>query len=142
MNYWIITVKEPYCGYILRGLKTMEIRRTVPPALRPNDVILIVRKGDKGKIVGACRVTSVLKESVSYYCNYRLQEHRLKPSKLKEYAGESRSLYGIGIRREKLDTWCLYVASFGYICAPRWFYRIKPVYKSTLDRVFNTSKPE
>ena len=140
MNYWIITVKEPYCGYILRGVKTMEIRRSVPAALRPDDVIFIVRKGEKGHIVGACRVTSVLKESVSYYSNYRLQEHRIKLSELKEYAEGSRFLYGIGFKRMKIDTWCLYVASFGFEIAPRWFYRIRPEYMSTIENVLKNEK--
>lgn len=135
MNYWIITVKEPYCGLILRGLKTMEIRRSVPADLRLGDVIFIVRKGEKGHIVGACRVTSVLMESVSYFKNYRIYEHRLGRPELEKYASGRHNLFGIGLERMELDTWCLNVASFGFEIAPRWFYRIRPEYMSTIENV-------
>lgn len=137
MNYWIITVKEPFCGYILRGMKTMELRKAIPSSLNTGDVIFIVRKGEKGHIVGACCVTSILKESVSYFFNYRKEEHRVKPFELKEYASDRRSLYGIGLKRMRLDTWCLYVRSFGYDRAPQNFYRIRPEYMSTIERVLN-----
>ena len=135
MDYWIITVKEPYCGYILRGMKTMEIRKSVPSTLRPDDVIFIARKGEKGHIVGACSVTSVLKGSVAYFCTYFSQRHRLNPSDLKEYAGHCHDLIGIGLNRIKLDTWCLNVRSFGFEMSPQNFYRIKPEYMSTIERV-------
>lgn len=135
MKYWIITVEEPYCDYILRGMKTMEIRRSIPPLLCPDDVIFIVRKGEKGHIVGACRVTSVLKESPNYFSHYRRNEHRLCEEMIKKYAGDCRFLYGIGLKRLKLDSWCLNVRSFGYERSPQWFYRIKPEYKSTIERV-------
>lgn len=135
MNYWIITVKEPYCGCILRGIKTMEIRKAIPLALNTGDVIFIVRKGEKGHIVGACGVTSILKESVSYFLNYRREEHRVKAMELKEYASDRRSLYGIGLTRMRLDDWCLNVRSFGYDRAPQNFYHIRPEYMSTIERV-------
>lgn len=135
MNYWIITVAPPWCNNILLGLKTMEIRKNVPANLNVGDIIFIVHKGYGGRIVGACRVTSVLKESLSYFLNYRSCEHRLGGEMLKKYAGNRHSLYGIGLKRLKLDSWCLNVRSFGYERSPQWFYRIKPEYKSTIERV-------
>ena len=135
MKYWIITVEEPYCDYILRGMKTMEIRRAIPPLLCPDDVIFIVRKGENGHIVGACRVTSVFKEPPINFSRYYRHKHRLCEEKIKKYAGDCRFLYGIGLERLKLDSWCLNVRSFGYERSPQWFYRIKPEYKSTIERV-------
>lgn len=135
MNYWIITVANPWCDSILNGRKTMEIRKEVPSDLNVGDIIFIVMKGTRGHIVGACRVESVLKESLSYYLNYRSGEHRLSADLLKKYAGNRHSLYGIGLKRLKLDTWCLYVQSFGYKRSPQWFYKIRPEYKSTIERV-------
>lgn len=142
MNYWIITVKEPYCGYILRGMKTMEIRRSVPSTFIPGDVVFIVRKGEKGHIVGACRVTSVLKESPNYFAHYRRRELRLCEEVIKEYAGDRRSLYGIGLKRIYLNSWCLTVRSLGFERAPQHFYKIKPAYISTIDRVLVLMEPE
>lgn len=135
MNYWIITVSNPWCSNILLGFKTMEIRKNVPSNLNVGDIIFIVRKGEHGHVVGACRVESVLKESLSYFLNYRFREHRLSGEMLKKYAGNRHSLYGIGLKRLRLDTWCLYVRSFGYERSPQSFYRIKPEYKSTIERV-------
>lgn len=135
MNYWIITVAEPHCDNILRGFKTMEIRRRMPFVISLGDIIFIVRKGEKGHIVGACRVTSLIRESVSYFCNYRREEHRLSATALKEYAGDASFLVGIGLKRMKLDTWCFNVQSLGFERAPQWFYRVKPEYQSTIDRV-------
>lgn len=135
MNYWIITVKNPYCDYILRGIKTMEIRKSVPATLQVGDVIFIARKFFHGSVVGACRVTSILSESVSYFCNYRLQEHKVSPAFLLEYAANRRRLVGIGLERMTLDTWALNVRSFGFERSPQWFYKIKPEYKSTIERV-------
>lgn len=135
MNYWIITVAEPYCGQILHGIKTMEIRKRKPAELTLGDIIFIVRKGDKGHIVGACRVFTLTRESVSYFCNYRREEHRLSATALKEYAGDARLLFGIGLKIQRVDTWCLTVRSFGFERAPQWFYRVRPEYQSTIDRV-------
>lgn len=135
MNYWIITVVNPWCSSILLGLKTMEIRKNVPANLNVGDIIFIVRKGEMGHIVGACRVTSLLRESVSYFCNYRREEHRLSATALKEYAGNARFLVGIGLKRLRLDTWNFYVQSLGFERAPQWFYRVRPEYKSTIERV-------
>lgn len=137
MNYWIITVDTPWCDYILRGIKTMEIRKDVPSDLNVGDIIFIVRKGGHGCIVGACRVESVLTESLSYFLNYRLCEHRLSGEMLKKYAGNRHRLCGIGIKSLKLDLWCLNVRAFGYEWAPQWFYRINPEYKSTIERVLS-----
>lgn len=119
----------------------MEIRRSVPPALRSGDVIFIVRKGEKGHIVGACRVTSVLKESVGEL-NKHIYEHRLVLSELEKYASGRGELFGIGLKRMELDTRCLYTRSFDYEFAPRWFYRIRPEYMSTIERVLKTTKSE
>lgn len=135
MNYWIITVANPWCDSILNGRKTMEIRKEVPSTLTVGDIIFIVMKGTRGHIVGACSVVSVLKESLSYYLNYRSSEHRLSGELLKKYAGNRHLLYGIGLERLKLDSWCLYIQSFGYKRSPQWFYKIRPEYKSTIERV-------
>lgn len=135
MNYWIITVASPWCSYILLGMKTMEIRKSVPTDLNVGDIIFIVRKGEKGHIVGACRVTSVLRESVQFFVSYHSREHRLSLGQLNRYAGNRRLLFGIGLKRLKLDAWCLSVRSFGFECSPQWFYRIRPEYKSTIERV-------
>lgn len=137
MKYWIITVKEPYCGYILRGMKTMELRNAIPSSLNTGDVIFIVRKGEKGHIVGACCVTSILKESVSYFLNYRKEEHRVKLLELKEYASDRRFLFGIGLKRMKFNDWCLSVQSFGFERAPQNFYRVSPEYMSTIECVLH-----
>lgn len=134
MNYWIITVAEPYCGYILRGSKTMEIRRRVPKGLNPGDIILIVRKGEKGRIVCACRVTSLITESVSYFCNNRLSEHRVSATALKKYAGDARFLVGIGVKTKRIYILCFYVQAFGFGLAPQWFYRINPALHSMIER--------
>lgn len=135
MKYWIITVEEPYCGYILRGMKTMEIRRAIPSLLCPDDVIFIVRKGENGNIVGACRVTSVLKGSPNYFSHYRRHEHRLCEEEIKKYAGDCCFLYGIGLEIIMADIRRLNVRSFGYEGSSQLFYRIKPEYKSTIERV-------
>lgn len=140
MNYWIITVSQPWCDSILLGLKTMEIRKDVPSNLNVGDIIFIVRKGDRGRIVGACRVESVLKESLSYYLNYCFGEHRLSGEILKKYVGNRHCVYGIGLERLKLDSWCLNVGSFGYERAPQWFYRIKPEFKSMIERVLDVKQ--
>lgn len=138
MNYWIITVKQPYCDYILRGLKKMEIRKSIPFTLSCGDIIFIVRKGEHGHIVGACRVTSIFKKGLSYFCDYSTQPyHRIISPKILEYAGEREFLYGIMLKRIELDVWCLNVRSFGYERPPQNFYRIRPEYKSTIDRVLN-----
>lgn len=113
----------------------MEIRRRIPKDLNLGDVIFIVRKGENGHIVGACRVTSLIRESVSYFCNYRREEHRLSATALKEYAGDARFLVGIGLKRMRLDTWSFYVQSLGFERSPQWFYRVSPEYQSTIDRV-------
>lgn len=140
MNYWIITVSQPWCDSILLGRKTMEIRKEVPSDLNVGDIIFIVRKGDRGYIACACRVEGVFKESLSYYLNYCSGEHRLSGEMLKKYAGKRHSLYGIGLKRLKLDTWCLNVGSFGYERAPQWFYRIKPEFKSMIERVLQVKQ--
>lgn len=137
MNYWIITVKEPYCGYILRGMKTMEIRRSCPSTLSIGDIIFIVRKGENGHIVGACRVTSLRGGTVDYFDIYHSREHRLSKETLKKYAGDRDFLNGIGLERLKLDSWCLNVQSFGFERSPQYFYRIKFAYKSTIERVLS-----
>ena len=113
----------------------MEIRRRMPKELNLGDIILIVRKGEKGHIVGACRVTSLIRESVSYFCNYRREEHRLSATALKEYAGDARLLVGIGLKKIRLDTWSFYVKSLGFERSPQWFYQVRPEYQSTIDRV-------
>lgn len=139
MNYWIITVKDPYCNDILRGFKTMEMRKSVPSSLRIGDVIFIARKGCHGEIVAACRVVSIISKPVSYFCSNWLSAHRLGVDALYDYAGYPQWLVGIGLKTMKLDTWCLTVRSFGYDKAPQWFYRINPAYyKSTIERVLNT----
>lgn len=142
MNYWIITVKEPYCGYIQQGMKTMELRKKVPPALQPGDVIFIVRKGDHGSIVGACSVTSVLVGSVNFFYAYHDHEHRVGLIKMREYFDEDRFLFGIGLKRIEINSWCLNVRSFGYERAPQWFYRIRPEFKSTIERVLDIKQQE
>lgn len=113
----------------------MEIRRRIPLGLSLGDIIFIVRKGEKGHIVGACRVTDLFMESVVYFCNFSRKEHRLSATALKEYAGNARFLFGIGLKKVRLDTWCFYVQSLGFERAPQWFYRVKPEYQSTIDRV-------
>lgn len=135
MNYWIITVANPWCDSILLGRKTMEIRREIPNGLDLGDIIFIVRKGEMGHIVGACRVTSLLRESVSYFCNYRREEHRLSATALKEYAGNARFLVGIGLKKLRYITCNFYVQSLGFERSPQWFYRVRPEYKSTIERV-------
>lgn len=142
MNYWIITVKESYCDYILRGLKTMELRKSVPPALRPGDVIFIVRKGDHGSIVGACFVTTVRVGTVTYFHTCYGFAHRVNLGELIEYAGDRRIIYGIGLNRMELGSWCLNVRSFGFNRAPQWFYRIRPEFKSTIERVLDVKQQE
>lgn len=114
----------------------MEIRRRIPVAMSLGDVIFIVRKGDHGVIVGACRVTSLIRESVSYFCNYRRSEHILAAYQIKDYAGEARFLFGIGLEKLKVGTWGLTVRSFGFERPPQWFYRIGPENNpSLIDRV-------
>lgn len=142
MNYWIITVKEPYCGFILLGKKTMELRRKVPPALRPGDVIFIVRKGDHGSIVGACSVTSVRVGSVNFFYAYYDYAHCVGLIKMREYADDNRFLFGIDLKRIEINSWCLNVRSFGYERAPQWFYRIRPEFKSTIERVLDVKQKE
>lgn len=135
MNYWIITVANPWCDSILNGLKTMEIRKEVPSSLNIGDIIFIVRKGSRGRISGACRVKSVCAGSLDFFINYRPADHRLSGELLKKYAGNRNSLYGIGLERVKFDQWCLTVRSFGFERSPQWFYKIRPEYKSTIERV-------
>lgn len=135
MNYWIITVAEPHCSYILRGMKTMEIRRSIPKGLELDDIIFIVRKGEKGHIVGACRVTSLYKETVADFWLYLRNEHRLSGDALMKYARGAHFLVGIGLRMMRLDTWCFNVQSLGFERSPQWFYRVRPEYQSTIDRV-------
>ena len=133
-KYWIITVKNPWCGYILLGMKTMEIRRRIP-AIEIGDVIFIVRAGDGGHIVGACKVTGIYIETVSYFCNCFRNQHRLKPDQLIEYAIGKRYLAGIELFRMRFNEENLYVRHFGYTRAPQWFYCVKPEFQSTIDRV-------
>lgn len=142
MNYWIITVKEPYCDYILRGLKTMELRKSVPLTLWPGDVIFIVRKGDHGSIVGACSVTSVLVGSVNFFYAYYDYKHRVGLIEMREYADDDRFLFGIGLKRIEINSLSLNVRSFGYERAPQWFYRIRPEFKSTIERVLDVKQQE
>ena len=135
MNYWIITVANPWCDSILNGWKTMEVRKTVPSDLHYGDVIFIARKGGHGRIVGAFLVVSILSAPVSSFCVHWYSEHRLTSNVLHDYAGSYSSLVGIGLDRMKLDTWALTVRSFGLERSPQWFYRIRPEYKSTIERV-------
>ena len=135
MNYWIITVAQPHCDNILRGLKTMEIRRRIPMRMNLGDVIFIVRKGARGHIVGACQVTYLTRGPVSYFCKVFLEKHRLSADELIEYAGDARFLVGLGLERLRLDTWCLTCQSFGFKRSPQWFYQVSPEYQSTIDRV-------
>ena len=137
INYWIITVKEPHCSNILRGLKTMEIRRRIP-GIDLGDVIFIVRAGEDGHIVGACLVWGIYVETVSYFCNYFRNQHRLKPDQLKEYAKDKRYLAGIELKRLHLVEDKLNVRHFGYTRAPQWFYRIKAdFYKNIPTNLIN-----
>lgn len=134
MNYWIITVAQPHCDNILRGLKTMEVRRRVPMGITPGDVIFIVRKGGRGHIVGACQVTHLTRGSVLYFWICR-KEHGLSVTALKDYAGDAHFLVGIGLKKIRIDTWCLTCQSFGFNRSPQWFYKVRPEYQSTIDRV-------
>lgn len=135
MNYWIITVAEPHCDNILRGLKTMEIRRRIPMRMNLGDVIFIVRKGERGHIVGACQVTYLTRGSVLYFWNYGRKKHGLSATELIDYAGDARFLVGIGLVRVRLDTVGLTCQSFGFKRSPKWFYKVRPEYQSTIDRV-------
>lgn len=134
-NYWIITVSNPWCNSILLDYKTMEIRKNVPSNLNVGDIIFIVRKGNHGHIVGACRVESVLRKPLIYFLNHHSCEHRLSGEMLKKYVGKSGSLCGIGLKILKSDSWGLTVRSFGFERSPQWFYKISPEYKSTIERV-------
>lgn len=112
----------------------MEIRRRIP-AIEIGDVIFIVRAGVGGRIVGACKVTGIYVETVSFFCNYFRNQHRLKPDQLKEYSVGKRYLAGIELSRVRFKEDNLYVRHFGYPRAPQWFYRVKPEFQSTIDRV-------
>lgn len=113
----------------------MEIRRRIPKDLNLGDVIFIVRKGENGHIVGACQVTSLIWEPVSYFCNYHRNKHRLSGNALIKYARGTHFLVGIGLERMRLETWCFNVQSLGFERSPQWFYRVRPEYQSTIDRV-------
>lgn len=123
-NFWIITVENPWCDLLLRGLKTMELRRRLPH-LQAGDVIFVCRKGDGTAIVGAFKLVSVgvYKIFLLGLPKY-VRRHRLKDDELKRYANGSSFLYGLTLSRLRFSE-NLKVEDFGYVRNPQWFYRVK-----------------
>jgi predicted transcriptional regulator len=123
-NFWIITVANPYCDLLLRGLKTMELRRLIP-ALQVGDVIFVCRAGGGTEIVGAFKVQGVNCFSVSYFCrDYVVEKHRVAPELVKSYGKGRPFLFGIILSRIRFRT-PLKVEDFGYTGNPQYFYRVK-----------------
>lgn len=122
-NFWIITVANPYCDLLLRGLKTMELRRRIP-YVQEGDVIFVCRAAGGTEIVGALKVVSLKRGTISYFCqDYMVRKHRVNPELLKAYGDGRLFLYGLTLSR---ITFCtpMKVEDFGYTRNPQYFYRI------------------
>lgn len=123
-NFWIMTVANPWCVLLLRGLKTIELRKRVPN-LQVGDVIFVCRKGGGTPIVGAFRLLGV-----SYYSLFCLSQrdkvcqHRLSVDEVKKYANGSSHLYGLRLLRIRFDE-SIKVEDFGCTRNPQGFYRIR-----------------
>lgn len=124
-NFWIMTVANPWCDLLLRGLKTMELRKRVPE-LQVGDVILVCRKGGGSVIVGAFRLTDLCFYSVNYLCQKeKFIQHRVKDDEIKKYANGSSCLFGLRLSRIRFDE-NIKIEDFGFKRNPQNFVRIKP----------------
>lgn len=123
-NYWIITVADPWCDLLLRGLKTMELRKKVPN-VQAGDIIFVCRKGGGTTIIGVFKLISL--ESYTLYV-LKLPEknsmHRVKEDEMFKYARESNRLFGLVLKRLKNNE-NIKIEDFGYTRNPQNFYRIK-----------------
>lgn len=123
-NFWIITISNPYCDYLLRGIKTMELRRRLP-GITEGDIILVCRKGHGTEIVGAFKLELIICRTVKYFCQgYLYDSHRVRADEVIKYAHQSPALYGLKLSRIRFGE-CLKVEDFGYTRNPQNFYRIK-----------------
>lgn len=126
-NFFIITVANPWCDWLISGYKTMELRRKVPN-LKIGDIIFICRKGFGTEIVGAFQLlfwgpyTLVDLKSPRYK-----QLHRVDDYKIERYANGGCELYGLHLARLRLEK-TLKIEDFGYIRNPQCFNKIKTVY--------------
>lgn len=59
----MLSVKPEYAEKLLRGDKTVELRRVRPQRIKGGDVVLIYATAPKGVFVGCCRVVEVLLDS-------------------------------------------------------------------------------
>ena len=122
--FWIITVSNPYCDYLLRGLKTMELRRRLPDIVE-GDIIFVCRKGYGTEIVGAFKLEQIICRTVDFFCQpYIRTKHRVCAEEVIKYAHQSPALYGLILSRIRFGE-CIKVEDFGYTRNPQNFYRIK-----------------
>lgn len=61
----LMSVKPKYAEKVLRGEKTVELRRVRPRRIGPGDIILLYATAPVGLFVGVCRVTEILLDSPS-----------------------------------------------------------------------------
>lgn len=124
-NYWIITVANPWCDMLLRGLKTMELRKRVPN-LQAGDIIFVCRKGGGTVIVGSFELTCLNNYPLFVLTLPRYVElHRVKEYDIREYANGASCLFGLTLSRIRFEGG-MKVEDFGYVRNPQNFYRIKP----------------
>ena len=93
MNYILMSIRAPFAALILRGEKTLEIRKGAPKAIREGPLCVLLyeskREGGRGKIVGwfTCRsIRRLWGMSEREVCDKAC----LESWQLRRYASESR----------------------------------------------------
>lgn len=93
MTYILMSIRAPFSNLILRGEKTLEIRKGAPKAIREGPLCVLLyeskREGGRGKIVGwfTCRsIRRLWGESEREVCDKAC----LESWQLRRYASESR----------------------------------------------------
>lgn len=120
----MICVKQPYCNWLIEGIKTMEIRTRIPNQLNIGDKIIVVEKNSGGKVVGSFIVKEICMKSPYILGLLYYDKHKVPHKELMKYAGEKRMLIGIVLQMDEYFYPNRHISDYGFSRTPQWFAEV------------------
>lgn len=125
---WLITLHKQFVKSFLEGEKRIEIRKRVPKALQPGDVIIVAQSGTHNKVVMRMTVVSIIKMSPDDMFDNYAKDIQVNYLAYNEYTKGRDWVYGIEICDVKKMDGELHTSDFGIDKAPQWFRVLKGYY--------------
>lgn len=120
---WVCTVEPQYVKAFRNGRKTIEIRKRVPKAMRPKDVIAVVEKGSGGKIPVVLRVGRIIICTPQRLWDTYSDVLAIDYESYKDYVEGCSAVVGICCDATYTYDPPFWREQFGILSSPQWFQK-------------------